>query len=283
MIQAELSKLDGSTLKVFLPETCDEITYRAKLDFDTATFKLLNYLAEGGEFDSAMYFYYLCLGLSDFFTANGNKVDLATMFTIDISDLTVNGEIHPDILEHHIEMFKSEAPIDRKTALTTLTGVYEHITAVVKSYRHNNDQEDFSFNYKGEKFTVFKRYRDKLLSLQKYDKVSTGELMEAFEVSRKIQKTFKDAEKSDIEITHVLQLVAILARKDGEVFPFENSEQFIKQRANHFIDLSFQNGSDVFFYLTHSLNISERTQVLSGFLHHLNSNWTYLMNTLENK
>jgi len=159
--------------------------------------------------------------------------------------------------------------------------MYEHIYKLIASYKFDSTEKDYSFVYKGEKFKVFAKYRDTLLGIDRYDKVSVGELAEAFEVTRQAQKLWGKADAASVQLTEVLRLLAILARKKGEVFPMDKSEEWIESRSKYFLDIDFQSASGVFFYLTLSLSGSERDQIASTFLNHLSNRLTLLMNTSE--
>lgn len=282
MIKADLRNLDGTVINLELPENCSEIKYRAKLDFDDACLRMLNYLADHGDvFNTGYYLYLLSRALSDFFTAQNTpsdvknpniyKIDFSDLFNVDVSSLVDDvGELLPEVLEAHIESFRDKDEVDLETSEITLTKIFEHIYAIINNYEYDARKSDYSFVYKGETFKVFKRYRDTMYGFQTYEKVSLGELAEAFEVTRQTQKLFKKTDdKSSVNLTEILHFLAILARKDGEVFPMTNTENFIDSRSKFFLDIDFQSGSDVFFYLTLSLSLSQKEQIVSGSLTHL--------------
>ncbi len=298
MIEAKLAKLDGTELVFHLPENCSEIKLRAKLDFDAACIKMFKYMSEiGEEFSSAYYLYLLASTLTEFFTAQNTpaeaknpdkyKLDFAAFHAVDVSELVdEKGELLESVINSHVELFNKAKKVDLERSTFNLNKIFEYLYSILGSYEFNDTQTDYSFTYKNEKYTVFAKYRDAILGIQKYTKVSLGELTEAFEVTRHAQKLMSNDknDKASVMLTEQLHLLAILARKEGEKFPSENTEEWIAARARHFFDIPLQNSSDVFFYLTHSLSHSQKEQIVNTFLIHLNhSISTIQANTSKNK
>jgi hypothetical protein len=270
--QGELVKTDGEKIFLNIPDAPSEITLRAKLDFDESERTLLKYLTEEPEINTGYYLYLMCKGLTDFFISNNGdaELDLNEFISVDVSDLLdPHGNLKESVLEAHLEIYKNEAyrpPVD--STLNTLTAIWDHIKSVVASYQYiPQDSENYSFEYLGEQFFVFKKFKDALYKESKYDKVSVGELTEAFDVTRVIEKRFKTKNSSTL-LTEMLSIIAILARKEGERFPMEDKESFISARASHFINLPFDIASNVFFYLVPSLGtlLSEMISVISSNL-----------------
>lgn len=297
MIKAKVATASGGVVEFDLPETLSEIKYRSKLDFDTWSLKILDYCSsvEGGEFNSSYYLHMMCMALSEFFTSQNTpsncsekekeslKIDLATIYSLDGDKLLdANGNLLPDIMQRHVDMYSKTASVDYDQAEWSLMYMYEHIYKLIASYTFDSTENDYSFVYKGEKFKVFAKYRDTLLGVERFDKVSVGELAEAFEVTRQAQKLWGKADAASVQLTEVLRLLAILARKKGEIFPMDKSEEWIESRAKYFLDIDFQSASGVFFYLTLSLSGSEREQIASTFLTHLSNRLTSQMTISEN-
>lgn len=296
MIKASVATASGGVVEFDLPETLSEIKYRSKLDFDTWSMKILEYCSEttGEDFNSSYYLHMMCMALSEFFTSQNTPadcpekekaalaVDLTTIYSLDGDKLLdMNGNLLPEIMQRHIDMYNKSESVDYNQAEWSLMYMYEHIYKLIASYKFDSTEKDYSFVYKGEKFKVFAKYRDTLLGIDRYDKVSVGELAEAFEVTRQAQKLWGKADAASVQLTEVLRLLAILARKKGEVFPMDKSEEWIESRSKYFLDIDFQSASGVFFYLTLSLSGSERDQIASTFLSHLSNRLTLLMNTSE--
>jgi len=283
MLKVNLATSDGHVLEFSLPETLSELKYRSKLDFDTARAKAVGYLADSaeGDFNSTYYLYLVCVAVSECL-----DVSLAEIYTLDPSKLVdAYGIILPDVLQRHVEMYtNSEAEkVDLEDMELSLMTLYEYLYSLVKAYSFEDDRDDFSFTHKGETYIVFKRYKDALLGTKMYEKVSVGELVEAFEVSRWASKELtKATDKASIQLTEVLRLLAILARKEGEVFPMENTDKWIDNRSKEFIDIDFKSASDVFFCLTASLTFSEREEIANTSLDLLAQMLTELTTKSEN-
>jgi hypothetical protein len=93
-----------------LPDTPEEITLRAKLDFDFGSRTVLEYLAsvtEENPLNTSYYLYLVALCLTDFFISNGAvDVDIADLLAIDVADLLDdNGTIRPNVLDKHLETY----------------------------------------------------------------------------------------------------------------------------------------------------------------------------------
>ncbi len=297
MFEGKLKKEDGTEIVFQIPETCREIKFRAKLDFDDACLRILNYLAEAKEdFNSGYYLYLMSYALTEFFTTQNTPsdaknpkeyaLDFHALYNVDVSDLIEeDGSLKAHVMKNHMELYKGKPSVDIQNSQLTLSTIYEHIYAVLTEYEYNEQQNDFCFTYKGEEFKVFGKHRDSILGFAQYDKVTLGELTEAFEVSRQVNKLNKTGKQpTSVKLTEHLHLLAILARKKGETLPMENTEQFIDVRARHFLDIDFQTSSDVFFYLIHSLTTSQKETIVSSFLTHLNQQISTIpMNLSKNK
>jgi hypothetical protein len=272
MRQGTLIKYSGDVIELNIPDAPSEITLRAKLDFDEAEKVLLTYLTETPDINSGYYLYLMCKGLTDFFLSNNGdpELDLNEFIEVEVSDLIdESGNIKESVLEAHLAIYKEttiKPPVD--STLTTLTAIWDHIKSVIASYKYvEQHSEDYSFHYKGEDFKVFKKYKDALYNESKFEKVSVGELTEAFDVTRLIEKRFKDKNSSTL-LTEMLSIIAILARKDGERFPIDHKDAFIASRASHFIDIPFDIASNVFFYLIPSLDTYLKEMISAFFSHH---------------
>lgn len=297
MIKAKVATASGGVVEFDLPETLSEIKYRSKLDFDTWSMKILEYCGsvDANDFNSSYYIHLMCMALSEFFTSQNTPanclekdkaslmVDLTTIYSLDGDKLLdSDGNLLPEIMQRHIDMYNKSESVDYTQAEWSLMYMYEHIYKLIASYKFDPAEKDYSFVYKGEKFKVFAKYRDAILGIERYDKVSVGELAEAFEVTRQAHKLWGKADAASVQLTEILRLLAILARKQGEIFPMDKSEEWIESRSKYFLDIDFQSASGVFFYLTHSLTGSEKDQIANTFLTHLSNRLTSLMTTSEN-
>ena len=106
------------------------------------------------------------------------------------------------------------------------------------------DSEELRFTHKGEEFVIIDgRGRD----------ISVAEYISAREVERLMDNYRKSKRVSDSDVTYTeaVSLVAIFARREGDVLP-ENErdeELFIEGRKKFFADIPFAVGLDAIFFL----------------------------------
>ena len=264
-------KKTDDDLELFLPSNINEVSLRAKLDFDDSIKTVMTYLAsivDNLEKDSpaegtGYYLYLLCKGLTDFFIGQGQEVDLNDFLNIDVSELLEDGELKSEVLSKHIESYENKEPLNVEDVFPTILGIWEYVANLCNNYTPNKYiDQDLSFEYKGEVFKVFRRTVDSLYG-EKFSKVSVGELTESFEISRKLAKL---GESPSVKLTEMLGLISILARKEGEKLPLDDVENFIESRSKFFIDIPYTTAVEVFFYLTPSLNTFLKEKIWRTFL-----------------
>lgn len=265
-----ITKTNGETLTLNVPHSIEEVTLRAKLDLDESIKEVLSYLADIAESlddttetsGTGYYLYLLSKGLTDFFIGLNQKVELNDFLAVDVSDLIENGEIKKGVLQSHVNNYTDKEVVKVEDVLPTILALWEYLVNLCNSYEPEKHLEgDLSFIYKEENFKIFRRTVDSLYGEQ-YEHVSVGELTEAFEISRKLNKLVSSP---SIKLTEMLALVSILARKEGENLPLDDVENFIESRSKYFIDLPYTTAVEVFFYLTPSLNILLSDKTLNTF------------------
>jgi hypothetical protein len=270
-----ISKISGESLVLEIPSDISEIKLRAKLDFDFGHQSLLNYLSDVSEekpFNSGYYLYLLCKVLNDFFVSQGQEVDLNDFIEIDTASLLDdNMELLPEVIERHFESYKDVGNFaDPDTVEPTLTAIFDHITGIIGRYKFDYSllNNDLSFEYKGELYKVFRRTVDNVYGVT-FGSVSVGELTEAFEISRQLNKNYSTETASTV-LTEMLGVLSVIAKKEGEKLPLDDVEKFIEVRSKHFLDIPFKQAADVFFYLTPSLSTLLHEKTLNTFSNHLN-------------
>lgn len=269
-----VTRTDDVLMEFELPDDPDEITLRAKLDFDFGSQTVLDYLisvTEENPLNTSYYLYLVAQCLTDFFISNGaaTDLDLADLLAIDVADLLDStGVILPGVLHKHLEKYAKGDLLAEDTVSPTILALFDHITAVIAAYEFRGDVEaDFSFTYKDELFVVPRQRKDKLYGIV-YDKISIGELTEAFEISKQLAKR-NDANTASTLLTEMLMVIAIIARKKDEPFPIADKDAFMRKRAEFFLDLDYPTASNVFFYLTPSSASLISGMTSDTFLNHL--------------
>ena len=130
--------------------------------------------------------------------------------------------------------------------------------------------EDCTFEYKGDKYTI------PVLSIRAITglpgvpaNLTAGEMIEAYEVKRLAQNRIGEGDPDGTYLyTYYLQLLAVLARKEGEKLPHSDSEcaDFIERRTVHFQEIDAGTALDVDFFLAMQMQPSDKTLTAVGCL-----------------
>lgn len=108
--------------------------------------------------------------------------------------------------------------------------------------------QDCYFDYKGERYTVPIIGVQTLSALPLLPAMDTGQMIEAYEIRRiakRMVETTQDPDGSGL-YTYYLNLLSVLALKEGERLPYGESdvENFINARTEYFADIHGGNGVD---------------------------------------
>lgn len=131
-------------------------------------------------------------------------------------------------------------------------------------------QEDCTFEYKGDVYhipTLSIRVMTGLPSIPA--NLEAGEMIEAYEIKRLAQVKIGEGDPDGGYLyTYHLQLLAALARKEGEKLPHSDSEcsEFIEARTVHFQEIDAGTAVDVDFFLAMQMAPSEQTRTAVGCL-----------------
>jgi len=136
--------------------------------------------------------------------------------------------------------------------------------------------QDCYFDYKGERYTVPIIGVQTLSALPLLPVVETGQMIEAYEIRRiakRMVETTQDPDGSGL-YTYYLNLLSVLALKEGERLPYGESdvENFINARTEYFADIHGGNGVDagtaldVDFFLASLMRPCEVTGAAVGTL-----------------
>ena len=130
--------------------------------------------------------------------------------------------------------------------------------------------EDCTFEYKGDRYTI------PVLSIRAMTglpcvpaNLQVGEMIEAYEIKRLAEARTSEGDPDGTYLyTYYLQLLAVLARKDGEQLPYSDSEcaDFIERRTVHFQEIDAGTALDVDFFLAMLMQPSEVTRTAVGCL-----------------
>lgn len=133
--------------------------------------------------------------------------------------------------------------------------------------------QDCTFEYKGDTYTI------PVLSIRAMTglpgvpaNLAAGEMIEAYEIKRLAQTRIGEGDPDGTYLyTYYLQLLAALARKEGEKLPYSDSEcaDFIERRTVHFQEIDAGTALDVDFFLAMQMQPSDKTRTAVGCLSNL--------------
>jgi hypothetical protein len=158
-----------------------------------------------------------------------------------------------------------------------LQSLYAWIANLVGTFKARiRTPQDCYFDYKGERYTVPVIGVQTLSALPLLPVVETGQMIEAYEIRRiakRMVETTQDPDASGL-YTYYLNLLSVLALKEGERLPYGESEveNFINARTEYFADIHGGNGIDagtaldVDFFLAGLMMRSEVTGAAVGTL-----------------
>jgi hypothetical protein len=130
--------------------------------------------------------------------------------------------------------------------------------------------QDCTFEYKGDVYTI------PILSIRAMTglpgvpaDLQAGEMIEAYEIKRLAQNRIGEGDPDGTYLyTYYLQLLAVLARKEGDRLPHSDSEcaDFIERRTVHFQEIDAGTALDVDFFLAMQMQPSDKTRTAVGCL-----------------
>lgn len=130
-----------------------------------------------------------------------------------------------------------------------LQSLYVWIANLVGTFKARiRTPQDCYFDYKGERYTVPIIGVQTLSALPLLPAMDTGQMIEAYEIRRiakRMVETTQDPDGSGL-YTYYLNLLSVLALKEGERLPYGESdvENFINARTEYFADIHGGNGVD---------------------------------------
>lgn len=130
--------------------------------------------------------------------------------------------------------------------------------------------EDCTFEYKGDRYTIPVLAIRAMTGLPSIPaNLTAGEMIEAYEIKRLAQNRIGEGDPDGAYMyTYYLQLLAVLARKEGEKLPHSDSEcaDFIERRTVHFQEIDAGTALDVDFFLAMQMQPSDKTLTAVGCL-----------------
>lgn len=131
-----------------------------------------------------------------------------------------------------------------------------------------------SFKYGGQQFNIPVIVQGALAGMPILPNVSVVEAVEAFETQRLSQMSIEETgdENGSFLFSYYLRMLAIIARKDGELLPADEMERerFLSERQSFFRDIDAATALNIDFFLFNTLGHYAMTNHVIGSLIHQN-------------
>lgn len=236
MIKLRLKTTDGKGKAYFtLPEKVSEIKLRHFTEFETAherKEKLFEQLKAGDLTFTDFQFEYI----------------QAILDCVQAMDVGNTDEVAFGNLEKHMRKVYQDQNFDTDQSERTVLSIYSQIYKVIAQYHvKSNWSQDYSFSYKGNRYTIRGGYLDALTGKQRFYQHATAQVVEALDIMRHYEKHRQQDPKGNYLFTSILYLIACFALKEGESFPAKELEinKFISDRVTYFQDVNMEIGLDV--------------------------------------
>lgn len=161
--------------------------------------------------------------------------------------------------------------IDLETSEAMVVSLYANLVRTLNSYEtfaFDQKPQNFTFEYKGETYTLPGTYRDAITNNIKFDQVTVAQAVEAMDAVR-VYFAHKDKDVGNqFLFTTILHLTAAFALKEGEVFPDKESDiqRFMNDRVKHLQELDMETAFNVRDFFLLGTKQYDKIQDLSGFL-----------------
>jgi hypothetical protein len=242
MIQGRLRNDTGAIIAEFnLPEQVSELKLSQYVDFVTATKRLVGEKPDD-EIENPV------VVMADAVHAVSG-VDLNTIMQSQVGNLYLESE----------EMEE------------TLRSCYGWIAKVLTAYKPKaRTKDDFAFKHNGQIFNIPYIAKSPLYQRAILPNISTGQAISAYELLRLSErvKSQKGDPKGNRMFTDYLEMLAILALKEGETLPVDRNERLyhIEKMVAFFQDIPADVALDVDFFLNSTLLALKETHSIIGSL-----------------
>ena len=244
MVGARFRQENGETIVEFkLPEHISELKLSQYVDFITATKKII--AAQEGE--------------------AGDINPIAAMID---AVTAVSGVDVEQAMRARVGNLYSETAEQMDGSLRNCFGWTSNV--ITKYEPKKRTEQDCRFTHKGQEFVIPYITTSPLFQRAILPDISTGQAVSAYELMRlsnRAKEKNGDPEGSRM-YSDYLELLAILALKDGERLPTATGERmtFIEQRIAFFQDINAETALDVDFFLSNTLMALKATHSIIGFL-----------------
>jgi hypothetical protein len=133
-----------------------------------------------------------------------------------------------------------------------MMSIFTWIYKVIASYTPRlRSKEDCAFEYKGERYTIPYFLIGYIEKGEANDDLSVAESIECLEVKKAVEK-LKKKQPVSARFTEIMNLLAILARKEGQTFPDSQVaiNALIDRQSKEFQEIDMVAGIDTAFFLS---------------------------------
>lgn len=174
-------------------------------------------------------------------------IDCIKAFDIEGVENAKFGDLHK-----HLDGLRKAEELDIDKTEGTLITLYANIFKVIDKYDRPmvNLNEDFSFVYKGDTYTIPGGYVDAVTGQQNFAPFTTAQVVEALQVWSQYDKHRRNDPRGNFLFTSILYLLACFALPPNEEFPDNDKdiERFINERVKLFQDIPLSVGLDVLHF-----------------------------------
>lgn len=239
MYQIRLKKSDDAVLTLDMPEHIEEVDLSPAVMFNVNYEKLHEFnvkIAEAEEEEDEEF-----------------EVDRVEELMLMVDCVAAYFDLKPEVFD---EVFSGigDDDFDTDGAIDSINKILKALSIVFAQYKFTTPTEvnPYSFVHKEVKF-IFPPYLIDFLGELQVPKLSVSQSIECLEVKRKMDELKKKRLENGL-FSEKIQLLALIARKEGESFPKTQTgiDRLFKERSLFFKDIKMKPGYDAAFFLISS-------------------------------
>lgn len=248
-----ISDTSGRAHKLGFPTMLSEVSLSQKVAFDVAMDNITKWVKSSEP--SSYYLYLLSIAISEF-----TRWDLSTILSFDaVGLITDNGDLRPGVLENHFNQYLDDAEVEAESIDNILTLLYSKIIDLIKTYKFEFADKDYSFEYRGRIWKIPTSAGMMMITgRNKYDEVSVKQVIEILTIKKTLRATLPglDTDKiKNIRYSSLLNVIAVIVEEVGVdkteyLIDEKKFKAVVDERMVFFKDIPFDLAYDIAFFLT---------------------------------
>lgn len=230
MILVDLKKNNRTFKTIELPENIDEVSLSQAIQFNNRYEKYRKWSEEND---------------ADELTVDQQIAQIELMANC------VSGYLDLDVKE--LSKLKVGSEDEFISAFDSVYGILAYLISIMETYQFTKPEDSsYKFVHHGIEYSVRGYYRNAIFDNTDMTDLSLSEAIECLEVKR-LALNIKN--KDNAKFTEMITTLAVLSRRDGELFPENQFEidEFVNERVKEFQDINMKVAYDVAFFLTNTL------------------------------